>query len=268
MQRHADRISTLRMRFASLHESGLFLMPNPFDVGSARLLESLGFPALATTSSGHAATLGRHDQQVFRDELVEHVAAITATVDVPVSVDAERCFADDVEEIAETVSMLAHAGAAGLSIEDYRPDVGIDPLELATERVGAAAEAAHAHGLVLTARAENHLYESAGLDDTLERLAAYRDAGADCLYAPGLSDPDDIAAVVDLGLPVNVLLLRNGPSVDELERLGVRRCSTGGALAFAAYGAVARGGRELLDHGTSSYSAASLSASDRSAAFS
>jgi 2-methylisocitrate lyase-like PEP mutase family enzyme len=267
MQRRRDRISTLRGRFAELHESDTFVMPNPFDVGSARLLESLGFPALATTSSGHAATLGRHDQQVFRDELVEHVAAITAAVDVPINVDSERCFADDVEEIGETVTMLAHAGAAGFSIEDYRPDVGIDSIEEATERVAAAAEAARAHGLVLTARAENHLYESASIDDTLVRLAAYRDAGAHCLYAPGLVEPDEISAVVDLGLPVNVLLLRNGPTVDALAELGVRRCSTGGALAFAAYGAVARGARELLDHGSSTYTAASLTVSDRSAAF-
>lgn len=262
-----NRISALRNRFRELHETGTFVMPNPFDVGSARLLESLGFPALATTSSGHAATLGRHDQQVFRDELVEHVAAITAEVEIPVNVDAERCFADDVEEIAETVAMLAHAGASGFSIEDYRPDVGIDPLEEATERVAAAAEAARSHGLVLTARAENHLYDGGDLDDTIARLAAYAEAGADCLYAPGLVEPDDLSEVVALGLPVNVLLLRNGPTVDELAALGVRRCSTGGALAFAAYGAVARGARELLDRGTSSYTAAALTVADRSAAF-
>lgn len=246
----------------------MFIMPNAFDVGSARILVSLGFDAIATSSSGHAATLGRHDQQVFRDEMVEHVAALSAAVDVPVSVDAERCFADDVEEIDETVGMLAAAGAAGFSIEDYRPDVGIDPIGEATERVAAAAEAAARFEMVLTARAENCLYDAGTLDDTLARLAAYRDAGADCVYAPGLADPIDIAAVVDLGVPVNVLVFPGVPPIPDLGALGVRRVSTGGGLAFAAYGAVAAGARELLSSGTSTYTEHGLSREDRNAAFS
>jgi 2-methylisocitrate lyase-like PEP mutase family enzyme len=268
MSHSAATAQALRARFAELHESGTFVMPNAFDVGSARVLTAMGFEAIATSSSGHAASLGRHDQQVFRDELVEHVAALSAAVDIPLSVDSERCFADDVEEIAETVAMLAEAGAAGFSIEDYRPDVGIDPLGEATDRVAAAAAAARAHGLVLTARAENHLYGTGDLADTLERLAAYREAGADCLYAPGLRSPEDIAEVVALGLPANVLIFRGAPTVAELTGLGVRRVSTGGAMAFAAYGAVAAGARELLTTGTSFYTEQALSAEDRNAAFS
>jgi 2-methylisocitrate lyase-like PEP mutase family enzyme len=258
----------LRSRFAELHERGTFIMPNAFDVGSARLLDSLGFDAIATSSSAHAATLGRHDQQVFRDELIEHVTSLAAAVGIPVSVDSERCFADDLEEIGETAALLAEAGAAGFSIEDYRPDVGIDPIDEATERVAAAAEAARQHGMVLTARAENHFYGTGDLEDTLTRLTAYADAGADCLYAPGLTDPVDIAAVVDLGLPVNVLVFPGVPPVPDLAALGVRRVSTGGALAFAAYGAVAAGARELLATGTSDYTARGLSRDDRNAAFS
>lgn len=247
-------VAARRATFADLHRDGTFVMPNAWDVGSARILATLGFPAIATTSSGHAATLGRTDQHVSLDELVEHAATLVAAVDVPVSVDAERCFADDTDGIAETVARLDETGAAGLSIEDYDPAGGIDPVDVATERVAAAASAAHAAGMVLTARAENHLYGVDDLDDTIARLVAYRDAGADCLYAPGLVDPADIAKVVtDVGGAVNVLALNAAPSVPELAELGVRRVSTGGALAGAAYGALARAGRELLGPGTTSY---------------
>ena len=268
MSQSIAKAIALRKRFAELHESGMFLMPNAFDVGSARVLQSLGFEAIATSSSGHAASLGRHDQQVFRDELVEHVAALSAAIDIPLSVDSERCFADDVEEIQETVAMLAAAGAAGISIEDYRPDVGIDAMDEATERVAAATEAARTHAMVLTARAENHLYGTGDLGDTLARLTAYREAGADCLYAPGLKTPEDISEVVALGSQVNVLVFQGAPTVSELGGLGVRRISTGGAMAFAAYGTVAAGARELLASGTSRYTEQLLSAEDRNAAFS
>jgi 2-methylisocitrate lyase-like PEP mutase family enzyme len=250
--------------FRRLHESGCWALPNPWDVGSARLLEHAGAVALATTSSGLAASLGRHDQHVGRDELVAHVAAICAAVSIPVNVDAERCYADDGDGIASTVDALADAGAAGLSIEDFDPARGaIDPIDVATERVAAAADAAHRRGLVLTARAENHLYDAGDLDDTLERLARFRDAGADCLYAPGLVEPADIAAVVSLGRPVNVLLRPDGPAVPELAALGVRRVSTGGRLAFVAYGALMAAARELLDAGT--VTAPMLSGRDRAA---
>ncbi len=244
-----------RDRFRALHAQGLFIMPNPWDAGSARLLASLGFPALATTSSGHAASLGRADYAVTRDEMLQLVAALANSVAVPLNVDSERCFADDPAGVAETVELIARAGAAGCSIEDFDPATGaIDPLESAVARVAAAAGAAAAHGLVLTARAENHLHGIDDLDDTIERLCAYRDAGAEVVYAPGLVSPDDIRRVVEaVGVPVNVLALRDGPPIAELAALGVRRVSTGGALARVAFGATLAAATHLRDLGTSTY---------------
>ena len=235
------------MTFKALHDS-FFVMPNAWDIGSAKLLESLGFRALATTSSGHAASIGKQDGQVTLDELVAHVAAITAAVDVPLSVDAEYCFAPDLAGIAETIDRLAGAGAAGLSIEDFNPYASaIDPLDVATQRVAAAAEAAHRSGLVLTGRAENLIHGVDDLDDTITRLQAYRDVGADVLFAPGLVRLPDIERVVtEIGAPINYLLRPNGPSLAELEAAGVARISTGGALAKAAYAELERRARELL----------------------
>jgi 2-methylisocitrate lyase-like PEP mutase family enzyme len=262
-------MSALRDRFRALHASGTFLLPNPWDVGSARLLESLGSQALATTSSGLAASLGKRDQQVTRDELVTHVAALTAAVRVPLNVDAERCFADTPAGIAETVDLLAAAGAAGLSIEDYDPVTRrIETVEAGTERVAAAAEACARHGVVLTARAENHLYGNDDLDDTIARLRAYRQAGADVVYAPGLRTPADIARLVEsVAAPVNVLAVAGAPSVSELAALGVRRVSTGGALAWAAYGALRDAARELQESGTTTFRARALTADEIEAAF-
>ncbi|MEV6848507.1 isocitrate lyase/phosphoenolpyruvate mutase family protein [Actinoplanes sp. NPDC051411] len=255
--------------FRKLHESGTFVIPNPWDVPSARVLEHLGFAALATTSSGFAASLGRGDQHVTRDELVAHVATLTAAVRIPVSVDAERGYATGTAGVAATVRMLIEAGAAGVSIEDYDPDSqSIYPVDVAAERIAAAAAECDRHGVVLTGRAENHLYGAGGLDDTVARLVAYRDAGAACLYAPGLSDLGDIARVVrEVAAPVNVLALRNGPSVSELAGAGVRRVSTGGSLAWAAYGALAEAATELRDLGTSTYLDRALSRQAREAAF-
>jgi 2-methylisocitrate lyase-like PEP mutase family enzyme len=259
---------SLRARFAELHTTGCFIMPNAWDIGSARILASLGFPAIATTSAGHAASLGRMDQQVTLDELTEHARLLAAAVDVPVSVDAERCFADDPGGVAAAVEQIADAGVAGISIEDYNPESGIDPIEVAVERVAAAAEAARSVGMTLTARAENHLYGIDDLDDTITRLIAYREAGADVVYAPGLVEIGQIGRVVtETGAPVNVLARTGGPGVAELEAAGVRRISTGGALAFAAYGALAAAGRELLASGTSTYIGGALSLQDRRAAF-
>ena len=258
----------VRSRFHELHAGpGLFVMPNPWDVGSARLLESLGFPALATTSSGFAASLGRLDQHVSREELVAHVAAVTDATSVPLNVDSENCFPDAPGGVAETVRLLRAAGAAGCSIEDYDPHGDrIEELGVAVERVAEAAGAAG--GLVLTARCENFLHGRPDLDDTIARLVAYRDAGADCVYAPGLRDLDDIKRVVgEVGVPVNVLLLPNAPSTPELESAGVRRVSTGGALAAAAYGALLAAGRELLGEGTSTYASSRATADDYEAAF-
>jgi 2-methylisocitrate lyase-like PEP mutase family enzyme len=242
------------VNFRELHErEQLFVMPNPWDVGSARLLASLGFEALATTSAGFAWSLGKADQTVTRDELVAHVRALAAATPLPLNVDSERCFPDEPGGVAETVALLAEAGAAGCSIEDYDPGRdAIDDVEVAAARVREAAEAAN--GLVLTARAENHLHGVDDLDDTIARLEAYRDAGADVVYAPGLADLEQIASVVEaVGVPVNVLALPHGPSVAELASVGVRRVSTGGALARAAYGALLAAAQELQEQGTSRY---------------
>ena len=238
-------------------------MPNPWDVGSARLLASAGFEALATTSAGFAWALGKHDQEVTREELVAHVEALAGATDLPLNVDSERCYPDDPGGIAETVALLANAGAAGFSIEDYDPSAGgIEDVDLAATRVALAAAASRAlpEPLVLTGRAENHIRGVNDLDDTIARLIAYRDAGADAVYAPGLTDLDQIAAVVEaVGVPVNVLALPKGPTIAELASVGVRRVSVGSLLAGAAYGALMAGARELLDEGTSLYAESSVS---------
>nr|GID89280.1 2-methylisocitrate lyase [Actinoplanes derwentensis] len=248
-----------------MHSAGTFLIPNAWDVGSARLLESSGFSAVATTSSGLAASLGKLDQQVTRDELVTHVAAVAAALTVPLSVDGERLF----DDITGTVELLAEAGAAGVSIEDYDPATDtIDEFEAAVERVGTAAEVARSNGLVLTARAENLLYGRTDLDDTIARLVAFRDAGADVLFAPGLVSAGDIERVVTaVAAPVNVLIFPGTPSVPELAKLGVRRVSTGGSLAWAAYGALRDAATELLESGTTGYRAQGLTSSEVRAAF-
>jgi 2-methylisocitrate lyase-like PEP mutase family enzyme len=244
--------------FRALHVPGRpLLMPNPWDAGSARLLAGLGFEALATTSSGHAATLGLLDGSVDRDAALAHAAQLVAAVDVPVSADLENGFADDPAAVAALVRDAVAVGLAGCSIEDYGPDH--DPqlydLGLAAERVAAAAEAARAgYGLVLTARAENHLRGNPDLADTIARLQAYQEAGADVLYAPGLTDLGDLRRVLaEVDRPVNVLARPGLPAVSELAAAGVARISVGGAFSLVAFGALARAGRELLDHGTYGY---------------
>ncbi len=264
----ADR----RARFQALHaEARLFVMPNPWDAGSARLLASFGFEALATTSAGFALSLGRLDQNVSRDELVAHVEVLAGATSLPLNVDSERCYPDDPGGVTETVTLLAEAGAAGCSIEDYDPAANaIDDVAVAAERVGLAAEAAHRlpAPMVLTARAENHLRGIDDLDDTISRLLAYREAGADVAYAPGLKDLDQIAAVVKaVGVPVNVLALRGGPRVGELASVGVRRVSTGSLLAVAAYGVLKEAAAELLSDGTSTYGNGAVSNDELRTAF-
>lgn len=245
-------IAERRARFRELHESGTFVMPNPHDIGSARLLAALGFEALATTSAGHAGTLGRLDMKVTRDELVAHVAAMTASVDVPFNVDSERCFADDAAGIANTIDALAGVGAAGCSIEDWNPQTNaIDDFQVAVARVEAAATAANKHGVLLTGSCENHLHGIDDLDDTLRRLCAYRDAGAAAVYAPGLGDLDMVERVVKtVGIPVNVLLLPGGSTVEQLANVGVRRVSVGSTLARIAHGALVAAAQELMSQGT------------------
>ena len=252
--------TTRRARFRALHQRDeLFLMPNPWDVGSARLLESAGFEALATTSAGLAWTLGRLDQHVSRDELVAHTEAIARATSLPLNVDSEGCYADQPGGVGETVRLLIAAGAAGCSIEDYDPHTqAILDISTAVERVAEAVQAAQSadEPLVVTARAENHLYGIDDLDDTIERLLAFREAGADVAYAPHLRDLDQIRRIVDaVEIPVNVLALQGGPTVAQLAEVGVRRVSTGGFLAKAAYGTLISAARELKDHGTSNYAA-------------
>lgn len=241
--------------FLDLHRPGdPLLLPNPWDAGSARILAALGFGALATTSSGFAAGLGRHDQSVTRDEALDHAAAIVAATGLPVTADLENGFADDPDGVAETVRLAAAAGLAGCSIEDaHAGDDPIYPLELAAERVAAAVEAAGSD-VVVTARAENHLHGREDLADTIERLQRYQQAGAHVLYAPGLTGLDDIATVVrSVDRPVNVLAVGGAPEVAELAKVGVARVSVGGAFAFAAYGALVTAATEFRDAGTYHY---------------
>jgi 2-methylisocitrate lyase-like PEP mutase family enzyme len=250
-------------RFLELHRPGNpLLLPNPWDQGSAKLLASLGFQALATTSSGFAVTLGRSDGSVSRDEALAHAAAIVSATDLPVSADLENGFSDDPDGVAHTVSLAIETGLAGLSVEDFsgRDGEPIYDIGLAAERVAAAAAAAHAGSprLVLTARAENYLHGRPDLADTIARLQAFQAAGADVLYAPGLTSLTDIRQVVGaVDRPVNVLAMPGVPPVSELAAAGVSRVSVGGALAFAALSKIADAAIELRDQGTYGYLAGS-----------
>jgi 2-methylisocitrate lyase-like PEP mutase family enzyme len=255
-QPHAGPGADLSDRFLALHRPGRpLLLPNPWDAGSARILASLGFEALATTSSGFAATFGRPDGSVTRDQAIGHAAEIARATPLPVSADLENGYADDPPQVAATVTAAVEAGLAGCSIEDYsgRDEAPIYDSSLAADRVAAAAEAAHAgpRRLVLTARAENHIRGRDDLADTIARLRRYAEAGADVLYAPGLTRASDIRDVVrSVDRPVNVLALPDAPSVAELADLGVARISVGGAFAFAALGALVEAARELQDAGS------------------
>jgi 2-methylisocitrate lyase-like PEP mutase family enzyme len=246
-------------RFLELHHGPEpLLIPNPWDAGSARILEWAGFSALATTSSGFAATLGRLDGSVTRDEALQHAAAVSAAVTVPVSADFENGFADSPDGVAVNIRLAAATGLAGCSVEDAtgREDDPVYDRALAVDRVAAAAEAATAGParLVLTARAENYLYGRTDLADTIARLQAFQEAGADVLYAPGLISLADIREVVrSVDRPVNVLALGKGPSVAELAGAGVARISVGGAFAYAALGALVEAATELRDQGTYGY---------------
>jgi 2-methylisocitrate lyase-like PEP mutase family enzyme len=242
--------------FLTLHRGERpLLLPNPWDRGSAKLLASLGFQALATTSSGYAATLGRLDGSVTRDEALGHAASIVEATDLPVSADLENAFADEPSGVADTVRLALVAGLAGCSVEDFtgREDTPIYDADLAAERVAAAAETAHSGPvhLVLTARAENYLHGRPDLSDTIARLQAYQAAGADVLYAPGLTGLEDIRQLVaSVDRPINVLARPGAPAVSELAAVGVSRVSVGGAFAFAALGAVIEAARELSAEGT------------------
>ena len=261
-------------RFGALHVPGTpLLMPNAWDVGSAKLFASLGFEALATTSGGFAASRGRLDGAMSKDEVLVHCGELAAAVDVPVSGDLENCFADDPAGVAGTITAAVDAGLAGGSVEDYtrRPDDPIYELAQATERVRAAAEAAHAGPVrfVLTARAENYLHGRVDLADTIARLQAYQEAGADVLFAPRVVDPEEVRTLLAaVDRPVSVLITPGAPSVGELAQLGVARISVGGAVAVAAYGAAIAAVKELRDQGTAGYwDAANAARADMQAAF-
>jgi 2-methylisocitrate lyase-like PEP mutase family enzyme len=239
--------------FLELHHADEpLLLPNPWDAGSARVFASLGFQALATTSSGHAATLGRFDGGVGRDEALRHAAVIAGATDLPVNADLENCFGHAPAAVAETIMLAIGTGVAGVSVEDFSGDE-TDPIYdpvLARERVEAAAAAA-GDEVVVTARCENYLHGRRDLDDTIARLQAYQEAGADVLYAPGLADADDIRRVVaSVDLPVNVLALAQAPSVSELAALGVKRISVGGAFSLVGLAAIEAAAREFLEAGT------------------
>jgi 2-methylisocitrate lyase-like PEP mutase family enzyme len=246
-------------RFRELHQQTQpLLLANAWDAGSARLLSWLGFEALATTSSGFAASLGRADYGVTREEALAHGAELAAATELPVSADLENGFADDPAAVAETVRRAGETGLAGCSIEDWSPgERRLYGREEAAERVAAAAEAAHSGpvSLVLTARAENYLRGNPDLADTIARLQAFEQAGADVLYAPALDNPAELSELLaSVQLPVNVLARRGAPSVSELAALGVKRVSVGGAFAFAAYDGAVQAARELREQGTYGFS--------------
>ena len=245
----------LAQTFLELHRKGKpLLLANVWDAGSARVLEAQGYEALATTSSGHAGTLGRKDGRVSRDEVLQHCREIAAATRLPVSADLESCFAQDDEGVADTIRLAGETGLAGCSIEDYEGGevARIYPLAEAVSRVRAAVEVAHgAANLIVTARAENHIRGVDDLSDTIERLQSYQEAGADVVYAPGLADLAEIRRVVEaLDAPVNVLCRPGAPTVQELASVGVARVSVGGAFYYAALGALANAAREWREEGT------------------
>jgi 2-methylisocitrate lyase-like PEP mutase family enzyme len=246
--------------FAGLHAGEAFVIPNPWDSGSARMLAALGFHALASTSSGFAFTLGRRDSDATLDEVAEHAAALDRATELPLSVDLENGYGADPESAAAAIRRIADAGAVGGSIEDYDRDTGIYELGHAAERIAAAVEAARRLGFpfMLTARAENHIRGNPELDDTIARLQAFEAAGADVLYAPGLSSVDEIRAVCgSVSKPVNVLAVP-ALSLAEIVGAGAQRVSVGGALTWVAVKAAADAATAIRDRGDFSALAARL----------
>ncbi|MFM0643477.1 isocitrate lyase/phosphoenolpyruvate mutase family protein [Paraburkholderia bryophila] len=262
-------------QFQSYHAAGeAFIIPNPYDIGTARLLALAGFKALATSSAGYAFTRGLPDNAIGRAQMMLHLAEIAGATDLPVSADLENGFGDAPEDCAETIRQAAAAGVVGGSIEDWtgRDDDPIYSFEAAVERVRAAVEAARAlpFPFTLTARAENYLTGRPDLNDTIRRLQAYQEAGADVLYAPGLKTREEITSVVSaLDRPVNVLMGLQGVvlSFDELRALGVRRVSVGGSLARAALGAFQRAAHEMREHGTFDFTKEAASGSEMNQLF-
>ncbi len=250
----AARVAERRRAFRRLHESGCFVLPNPWDLGSARLLAQLGFQALASTSSGFAWSQGRRDGAVSRDRLLDHLRELVAATGLPVNADFENGFGDDARAVGDSVALAIETGIAGLSIEDATGDPARPLFELpeAVDRIRAARAAVDRAGgdVILVGRAEGFLHGRPDLDDAIRRLQAYADAGADCLYAPGLADGDQMAAVVAAVAPKPVNVLVGGTSrldVAAIAALGVRRISVGGALARAAWGGFMRAATRLRE---------------------
>ena len=254
MTQTTDAIASKRAAFRALHTSGCFILPNPWDAGSARYLEGLGFKALATTSSGHAWSQGQADGALSRDAVLAHLREIVAATDLPVNADFENGFAPDAQGVAQSVRLAIDTGVAGLSIEDSTGDAAAPLYDIAhaVARIRAARAALDADAM-LVGRAEGFLVGRPDLDDVIQRLRAYSEAGADCLYAPGLRTREHIAAVVAAVAPKPVNVLVSSPiglSVGDLAALGVRRISVGGALARAAWGGFMRAATEIAEHGT------------------
>lgn len=251
-------LATKGGRFAEMHRrEKILVLPNPWDIGSAQILEHLGFEALATTSAGFAHSRGRPDGGVSRSEALAHAQEIAVATTLPVSADLENCFADDPEGVAATVAAATKAGIVGCSVEDATgsQESPIYEFDLAVERVAAAADVvrATAFPFTLTARSENFLHGRRDIEDTIERLLAFEQAGADVVYAPGIEDPVIIERIVEaLTVPVNVLALPS-MTVQSLEDLGVARVSTGSGLSRAAFSAFYAGARELSEEGTFGY---------------
>ena len=246
-------IEEKRRTFRELHESGCFIIPNPWDAGSAAILQSLGFKALASSSAGFAWSQAQPDYNVTRDGVLAHLKALVDATDIPVNADFENGFADAPEEVAANVKLAVNTGVAGLSVEDssWNENDPLYPIDLSVARIAAARKAIDETGcnVLLTARSEGFFAGKPDLPETQERLQAYSEAGADCLYAPGITDEDQIAAVIDIagGKPVNVLSF--GLPLSALEAMGVRRISVGGALARAAYAELIHIGREMAETG-------------------
>jgi len=271
MRTQAEKAETFR---GLHHRDHAFIIPNPWDVGTARLLETLGFEALATTSAGFAFSIGTPDGAVGREQMLVHAAQIAAATDLPVSADLENCYADDPQGAADTVRLAAKAGLAGCSVEDVPEGRGRGPYELslAAERVRAAAEAAHSmpFPFTLTARAENYIMGRPDLRDTIARLQAFQEAGADVLYAPGLKTREEIVAVVrSVDRPVNVIMGLQGVqlNLDELSEMGVKRISVGSALSRAALSTFYRAALQMKEHKTFTFAEDALKVRELNAMF-
>ena len=246
-------VAAQRAAFQALHREGCFLLPNPWDIGSAKYLERIGFEAVATTSAGSAFSQGLADGSVGLESMLAHIREIVEATDLPVNADFENGYGHDPEEVAGNVRRCVETGVAGVSVEDNRGDQTLYEVELAAERIHAAKEAIGASGAMLVGRAECFLVGQDDIEEVIRRLTAYAEAGADCLYAPGISEREHVVAVVKAVAPKPVNLLISAPgglTVRDAEELGVRRVSVGGALARAAWGGFSRAARQLAEQGT------------------